>query len=132
MLFGPIEFCRVYCISVHLRSKSWVCVGDGAGGVLFGMAVWVGYTVGWVTGWVGYFLEYTVGVLRSYRIQPGQLYQCTFNVKVTGVRGTSTRMNTGLGDGVGGVPFGVAVHRALSHIIFITALTKSSICHCSS
>ena len=31
--------------------------------------------------------KYKVGVFRSYRILLGQLYQCTCNVKVVGVRG---------------------------------------------
>ena len=44
-----------------------------------------------------------VGILRSYPIQLGQLQQHTFSVQVVGVCGTFMSMNTGLGDGVGGV-----------------------------
>ena len=47
--------------------------------------------------------KYMVGIFRSYPIQLGQLHQRTFSVKVVGVCGTFMSMNTGVGDGVGGV-----------------------------
>ena len=53
-------------------SKSWVCAGDGVGGVLFGMAGWVGYAVGWVTGWVGYSLDF-IKFIRTSWVSPPEL-----------------------------------------------------------